>query len=86
MLTGLQEYLQDLLPPPKKKKKCLGYFLLISVGVANGNVVMNQPSVWDTILELYEMSPKINYFDLASQCHIYYCCFVLSTYMKHVFF
>lgn len=32
-------------PPPPQKKICLGYFLLIWVGVANGNVVMNQPSV-----------------------------------------
>lgn len=66
MLTGLQ-IPTEIAPSPYI---CLGYFLLIWVGVAKGNIVMEQPSVWDTILELYEMSPKINYFDLAFQCHI----------------
>lgn len=41
-----------------------GYFVDLGWG-GKGNVLVKQPSVWDTILELYEMSPKINYFDLA---------------------
>lgn len=69
MLTGLQ-ILTEIAPIPSNYI-CLGYFLLTWVGVAKGNIVMKQPSVWDTILELYEMSPKINYFDLAFQCQFF---------------
>lgn len=79
MLTGLQ-IPTGIAPPPSI---CLGYFLLIWVGVAKGNIVMDQPSVWDTILELYEMSPKINYFDLAFQCHISFC-FLVFCYATHI--
>lgn len=66
MLTGLQistEIAPSIIPPCI----CLGYFFppVNLVGVAKGNLEMEQPSVWDTIPELYEMSPKINYFDLA---------------------
>lgn len=40
-------------------------FLLIWSGWQREFSKMEKPSVWDTIPELYEMSPKINYFDLA---------------------
>lgn len=64
MAAGLQIPTRIDTPPPKH---FLGFFFffLIWVGVAKGNILMEQQSVWDTILELYEMSPKINYFDLA---------------------
>lgn len=51
--------------PPPFPCICLGYFSVNLVGVAKGILEMEQPSVLDTIPELYEMSPKINYFDLA---------------------
>lgn len=59
---------------------CLGFFFPVNlVGVAKGNLEMEQPSVWDTIPELYEMSPKINYFDLAFTVS----CFFQGKYYMH---
>lgn len=67
-------------PPPRI---CLGYFFFFFpvnlVGVAKGNLEMEQPSVRDTIPELYEMSPKINYFDLA----LTVSCFFQGKYYMH---
>lgn len=81
MLTGLQistEIAPYIISSPPAYVWVI-FFSVNLVGVAKGNLEMEQPSVWDTIPELYEMSPKINYFDLAFTAS----CFFQRKYYMH---
>lgn len=79
-MVDVDRLASTMLPPLPPLPTYSSYFLVIRVGMTKGNL-MDQPSVSDTILKLYEMSPKINYFDLASQCQ---CCLFLSKCTNHI--